>query len=108
MRNAWYEIYDTVDELREEYPMTAERITDKFPKYNGAVYVFEVLEEFAKYELTEGDFWDVIDFNMPYTKLIDMENVINWYTLGDNIRNVGLKGVIDCGDITCVLADMKL
>lgn len=108
-RNAYYEVYDTLDKLCDLYPFETEDIKEKFPNYHGRVYVFdENLDEFAIYELTEGIFYNMIDFDIPYTKLIGIEDVIDWNTLADNILKIGIKNVVDHVDVVYVLADMKL
>ena len=107
MRDAYYSVYRLIDELYELYPEETEDIKAKFPNYRGEVCVFTDLSEFGIYEMTDGDFWNIIDFDSPYAKLIHLEEIIDFNEIASNVLEVGFKNVIDHGDVIYVLTEMK-
>lgn len=108
MRNAYYYTYDTFDELYDDYLLEAREIGKKLPKYRGVVYVFENWEEFAIYELSEGELWNIVNFDNPYTKLLNLKVSIDFDSLGGSIlENLNLKNVFQVGEKVFVLVDMK-
>lgn len=107
MRNANYQVYDSLDELHTLYPFETMDIKRDFPNYHGAVYVFDGhLAEFALYELTKGAFCNMFSFSTQYAKLLDFASVIDWRALANNILKAGLKNVVDHGDVIYVLVDI--
>lgn len=107
MRRSHYQIYDSLDELYDLYPFEIMDIKRDFSNYHGEVYVFDgKLAEFALYELTEGAFCNMLSFSTRYAKLLDFASVIDWRALTSNILKVGLKNVVDHGDVIYVLVDI--
>lgn len=108
MRNANYQVYDSLDELHALYPFETMDIKRDFSNYHGEVYVFDGhLAEFAIYELTEGAFCDMLSFSTQYAKLLDFASVIDWHALTNNILKAGLKNVIYSDGWIYVLPDLK-
>lgn len=108
MRNANYQVYDSLDELHTLYPFETMDIKRDFKNYHGKVYVFDGhLAEFALYELTEGAFCNMLSFSAQHAKLLDFASVIDWHALTNNILKAGLKNVVDHGDVIYVLADIE-
>lgn len=109
MHDAFYEVYDEFIELYDDYFLAAREIGKKFPKYRGTVYVFfENWEEFAIYELSEGELWNLVNFDNPYAKILNLKDAIDFDSLGrDIVENLNLKNVFLFGEKVFVLADMK-
>lgn len=108
MRDAFYEVYDEFIELYDDYFLAAREIGKKFPKYRGAVYVFENFEEFAIYELSEGELWNLVNLDTPYAKILNLKDAIDFDSLGrDIVENLNLKNVFLFGEKVFVLTDMK-
>ena len=108
MRDAFYEIYDEFIELYDDYFLADREIGKKFPKYRGTVYVFENFEEFAIYELSEGELWNLVNLDTPYAKILNLRDAIDFDSLGrDIIENLNLKNVFPIGEKVFVLTDMK-
>lgn len=108
MRNAFYEVYDEFIELYDDYFIAAREIGEKFPKYRGTVYVFENFEEFAIYELSEGELWNLVNLDTPYAKILNLKDAIDFDSLGrDIIENLNLKNVFLFGEKVFVLTGMK-
>lgn len=107
MRDAQYITYDSVDDLRGLYPNVARWIDANAQNYRGEVYKFLNLEDFGIYEVTKGSFAGVINFDSPNVRPIHLEDAIDYYELGLNILDAGLKNVIYSGSCVYVLADMK-
>ena len=107
MRDAYYSVYRLIDELYELYPEETEDIKAKFPNYHGEVCVFTDLSEFGIYEMTDGDFWNIINFDSPYAKLIHLEEIIDFNEIASNVLKAGFKNVIDHGDVIYVLTEMN-
>lgn len=99
--------YESLDELSELYPDAAKHITIVFPNYCGKVYKFLDLDEFGVYELTEGSYKDVIDFDSPGVIPINLESVIDFYELGRNMLDAGLINVTYYKGCVYVLPDLK-
>lgn len=109
MRDAFYEVYDEFIELYDDYFLAAREIGKKFPKYRGTVYVFENFEEFAIYELSEGELWNLVNLDTPYAKILHLKDAIDFDSLGrDIVENLNLKNVFPFGEKVFVLADMKV
>lgn len=107
MRDAQYIVYDSLDELRESYPAAVKHITIVSPNYHGNVYKFLDLDEFGIYEMTDGSYRDVINFDSPNVRPIHLESAIDFYELGYNILEAGLKNVIYSDGWIYVLPDLK-
>lgn len=107
MRDAFYEVYDEFIELYDDYFLAAREIGKKFPKYRGTVYVFENFEEFAIYELSEGELWNLVNLDTPYAKILHLKDAIDFNSLGrDILENLDLKNVFQVGEKVFVLVDM--
>lgn len=108
MRDAFYEVYDEFIELYDDYFLAAREIGKKFPKYRGTVYVFENWEEFAIYELSEGELWNLVNLDTPYAKILNLRDAIDFDSLGrDIVENLNLKNVFPFGEKVFVLTDMN-
>lgn len=99
--------YKSLDELSELYPDAAAYIVSIFKDYHGGVYKFLYLDDFAIYELTEGSCKDVINFDSPGIRPINLENTINFYELGSNMLEAGLINVTYYKGCVYVLHDLK-
>lgn len=99
--------YESLDELSELYPDAAKHIAIVFPDYHGRIYKFLDLDEFAIYEMTEGYFSNIIDFDTPEVRPINLEEAIDFHTLGRNILDAGLINVIYSDGWIYVLPDLK-
>ena len=106
MRNIELIPYESLDELSELYPGAAAHIMSVFPNYRGVIYKFLDLDEFGIYEMTEGVYGDIINFDSPNVRPIYLEIAIDFYELGYNILKAGLKNVVDHGDVIYVLVDI--
>lgn len=62
--------------------------------YRGKVCIFTELEDFGIYEMTDGSYRDIINFDSPNVRPIHLESAIDFYELGYNILETGLKNVI--------------
>lgn len=101
-------MYDKFIELYDDYFLAAREIGKKFPKYRGAVYVFENFEEFAIYELSEGELWNLVNLDTPYAKILNLKDAIDFDSLGGEIlENLDPKNVFQVGEKVFVLVDMK-
>jgi hypothetical protein len=107
MRDAKYIVYGSLDELRESYPDAVKHITIVFPNYHGKVYKFLDLDEFGIYEMTEGYLRSIIDFDTPDVRPINLEEAIDFHTLGRNILDAGLINVTYYKGCAYVLPDLK-
>lgn len=107
MRNIELIPYESLDELSELYPGAAAHIMSVFPNYRGVIYKFLDLDEFGIYEMTEGSYKGVINFNSPEVKPINLDETIDFYELGYNILDAGLKNVIYSDGWIYVLPDLK-
>lgn len=113
MRDAFYEVYDEFIELYDDYFLAAREIGKKFPKYRGTVYVFENFEEFAIYELSEGELWNLVNLDTPYAKILNLKDAIDFDAIDfdslgrDIVENLNLKNVFTFGEKVFVLVDMK-
>lgn len=74
--------------------------------YHGKVCIFTELEDFGIYEMTDGVFRDIINFDSPNVRPIHLESAIDFYELGYNILKASLKNVVDHGNVIYVLVDM--
>lgn len=99
--------YESLDELSELYPDAAKHIAICFPGYHGRIYKFLDLDEFAIYEMTEGYFSNIIDFDTPEVRPINLEEAIDFHTLGRNILDAGLINVTYYKGCVYVLPDLK-
>lgn len=99
--------YESLDELSELYPDAVAHIMSVFPNYRGIIYNFFDLDEFGIYEMTEGSYKGVINFNSPEVKPINLEEAIDFYTLGCNILDAGLTNVTYYKGCVYVLPDLK-
>lgn len=101
-------MHDEFIELYDDYFLAAREIGKKFPKYRGTVYVFENWEEFAIYELSEGELWNLVNLDTPYAKILNLKDAIDFDSLGrDIVENLNLKNVFLFGEKVFVLTDMK-
>lgn len=75
--------------------------------YRGKVYIFTELEDFGIYEMTDGSYRDIINFDSPNVRPIHLESAIDFYELGYNILEAGLKNVIYSDWWIYVLPDLK-
>ena len=107
MRNIEFIPYESLDELSELYPGAAAHIMSVFPNYRGVIYKFLDFDEFGIYEMTEGSYKGVINFNSPEVKPINLDETIDFHTLGCNILDAGLKNVIYSDGWIYVLPDLK-
>ena len=107
MYKARYTAYNSLDELCGIHPDVAAYIKSEVQDYRGKVCIFTELEDFGIYEMTEGAFWNIINFDSPYIRPIHLETSIDFYELAYNILEAGLKNVIYYNGWICVLADMK-
>lgn len=107
MREAQYIEYDSLDELRESYPDVAKHITIALSNYHGKVYKFLNFDEFGIYEMTEGYLRHIIDFDTPDVRPINLEEAIDFHTLGRNILDAGLINVAYYKGCVYVLPDLK-
>ena len=107
MRNIELIPYESLDELGELYPDAVAYIVSIFPNYHGKIYKFLDLDEFASYELTEGSYKDVINFDSPGVRPINLESTIDFYELGRNILDAGLINVTYYKGCVYVLPDLK-
>ena len=99
--------YESLDELSEPYPDAAKHIAIVFPDYHGRIYKFLDLDEFAIYEMTEGYLRNIIDFDTPDVRPINLEEAIDFHTLGHNILDAGLINVTYYKGCVYVLPDLK-
>lgn len=107
MREAQYIVYDSLNEMRELYPDVVAYIEIDFKNYHGRIYKFPDLDEFGIYEMTEGSYKDVINFDSPGIRPISLESTIDFYALGCNILKAGLINVICYNGWIYVLHDLK-
>lgn len=107
MYTARYSAYNSLDELWGIYPDVAAYIKSDVQDYHGKVYVFAEFEDFGIYEMTEGTFWNIINFDSPNVRPIHLENAIDFYELACNILEAGLKNVIYYNGWIYVLPDLK-
>ena len=75
--------------------------------YRGKVYIFTELEDFGIYEMTDGVYGDIINFDSPSVRPIHLESAIDFYELGYNILDAGLKNVIYSAGWIYVLPALK-
>ena len=78
-----------------------------FPNYRGVIYKFLDLDGFGICEMTEGSYKGVINFNSPEVKPINLDETIDFHTLGCNILDAGLINVIYSDGWIYVLPDLK-
>lgn len=107
MYKARYSAYNSLDELWEVHPDAVTCIKSCTHDYRGKVYIFTELEDFGIYEMTGGVYGDIINFDSPNVRPIHLESAIDFYELGYNILDAGLKNVVDHGDVIYVLADIE-
>lgn len=106
MYKARYSTYNSLDELWEVHPDAVACIKSCTHDYRGKVCIFTELEDFGIYEMTDGSYRDIINFDSPNVRPIHLESVIDFYQLGYNILKAGLKNVVDHVDVVYVLVDM--
>lgn len=104
---ARYSVHSSLDELCEIDPDAAAHIKSEFQDYHGKIYGFAELEDFGIYEMTDGSYRDIINFDSPNVRPIHLESVIDFYELGYNILDAGLKNVIYLDGWIYVLPDLK-
>lgn len=107
MYKARYSTYNSLDELWEVHPDAAACIKSRTHDYRGKVCRFTGLEDFGIYEMTDGVYGDIINFDSPNVRPIHLESVIDFYELGYNILEAGLKNVIYSDGRIYVLPDLK-
>lgn len=107
MYKARYSVYNSLDELLEVHPDAAACIKSEVGDYRGKVYIFAELEDFGIYEMTDGSYRDIINFDSPNVRPIYLESAIDFYALGYNILNACLKNVIYSDGWIYVLPDME-
>ena len=91
----------------ELHPYAAACIKSCTHDYRGKVCLFTELEDFGIYEMTDGSYRDIINFDSPNVRPIYLESVIDFYQLGYNILEAGLKNVIYSDGWIYVLPDLK-
>ena len=85
-----------------------ERLARSFQSTAGQYTFFENWEEFAIYELSEGELWNLVNLDTPYAKILNLRDAIDFDSLGrDIIENLNLKNVFLFGEKVFVLTDMK-
>lgn len=107
MYKARYSTYDSLDELWEVHPDAVTYIKSCTHDYRGKVCIFTELEDFGIYEMTDGSYRDIINFDSPNVRPIHLESAIDFYQLGYNILDAGLKNVIYSDGWIYVLPDLK-
>ena len=107
MYKARYSVHSSFDALCELDPDAAAYIKNEFQDYRGKIYGFIELEDFGLYEMTEGSFANVINFDSPGVRPINLESAIDFYELGSNILEAGLINVIYYDGWIYVLPDLK-
>lgn len=107
MCKAQYIVYDSLDELRRLCPDVAAYIEIDFKNYHGRIYKFPDLDELGIYEITKGSYANVINFDSPGVRPINLESTIDFYVLGCNILKAGLINVICYNGWIYVLPDLK-
>lgn len=85
-----------------------ERLARSFQSTAGQYTFFENFEEFAIYELSEGELWNLVNLDTPYAKILHLKDAIDFDSLGrDIVENLNLKNVFLFGEKVFVLTDMK-
>lgn len=85
-----------------------ERLARSFQSTAGQYTFFENFEEFAIYELSEGELWNLVNLDTPYAKILNLKDAIDFDSLGrDIVENLNLKNVFPFGEKVFVLVDMK-
>ena len=85
-----------------------ERLARSFQSTAGQYTFFENFEEFAIYELSEGELWNLVNLGTPYAKILNLKDAIDFDSLGrDIVENLNLKNVFLFGEKVFVLVDMK-
>lgn len=107
MYKARYSTYNSLDELWEVHPDAVACIKSCTHDYRGKVYIFTELGDFGIYEMTDGSYRDIINFDSPNVRPIHLESAIDFYELGYNILDAGLKNVIYSDGWIYVLPDLK-
>lgn len=107
MYKARYSTYNSLDELWGVHPDAVACIKSYTHDYRGKVCIFTELEDFGIYEMTDGVYGDIINFDSPNVRPIHLESVIDFYELGYNILDAGLKNVIYSDGWIYVLPDLK-
>ena len=84
-----YEIktYENLEELREENEELVERLLEEFDEGEWAynqLYVYPSLEDFAKYEVEDGCYIEIID--KDYNEAYDLLECINYVALGEKLK----------------------
>ena len=79
-----YETFKDLEELKETYPELATELLEMFQEDNWVfeeLYVYPTLEDYTKYELTEG--WYANSFKDDYNGAPNLLDYIDLNTLGD-------------------------
>lgn len=85
-----------------------ERLARSFQSTAGQYTFFENWEEFAIYELSEGELLNLVNLDTPYAKILNLKDAIDFDSLGrDIVENLNLENVFPFGEKVFVLADMK-
>lgn len=85
-----YEIktYENLEELREENEELVERLLEEFDEgdwSDNQIYVYQSLEDFAKYEVEEG--WCSNSIKEDYNGAPDLFDYIDYESLGNALKD---------------------
>ena len=85
-----YEVksYENLEELREINEELAERLLEEFAEgdwVNNDLYVYQSLEDFAKYEVEEG--WYANSVNGDFNGAPDLLDYIDYESLGNALKD---------------------
>lgn len=91
MYKARYSAYNSLDELWEVHPDAVACIKSCTHDYRGKVYIFTELEDFGIYEMTDGSYRDIINFDSPNVRPIHLESAIDFMGLDTTFLKLVLK-----------------
>lgn len=93
MYKARHSTYNSLDELWEIHPDAVTCIKSYTHDYRGRVCIFTELEDFGIYEMTEGSYRDIINFDSPNVRPIHLESAIDFINM--NLFGKQLAEVFD-------------
>lgn len=83
-----YQLYWNIEELKEINEKLAEKITNIFDEKtltkNVSIIVYPTLEDYAKYEVEDGCYLEIIDKDC--NEAYDLLECINYQALGEKLR----------------------
>lgn len=82
-----YQLYWNIEELKEINEKLAEQITNVFDEKRlkeTEIFVYPSLEDFAKYEVEDGFYIEIID--KDYDEAYDLLECINYQALGEKLK----------------------